>query len=215
MDSSIDASLNLMEVEDPVIVDNDEPSMEAEEEGEEVNEEEEEDDEGDDEEEDDRTIDDEDDRTIDDDDAPETLFQVDEGDNAAKLREKLSLALNEIRRLKARKIAKEEETRKVRNRLARCRARLNTAEQSLTDIVAAGSKGRASAASPTTPLAPTKSSLVPWSDAEVAVLREAVADCGAGQWKLMHEKYKDRFHPVRTRINLRDRYKQLNAKNLW
>ena len=115
----------------------------------------------------------------------------------------------------ARKIAKEEETRKVRNRLARCRARLNTAEQSLTDIVAAGSKGRASAASPTTPLAPTKSSLVPWSDAEVAVLREAVADCGAGQWKLMHEKYKDRFHPVRTRINLRDRYKQLNAKNLW
>ena len=102
MDSSIDASLNLMEVEDPVIVDNDEPSMEAEEEGEEGNEEEEEEDEGDDEEEDDRTIDGEDDRTIDDDDVPETLFQVDEGDNAAKLREKLSLALNEIRRLKVR-----------------------------------------------------------------------------------------------------------------
>ena len=111
------------------------------------------------------------------------------------------------------------EAKRARRRLARCRASLTTAENNLAVIAAAGRPGRSNAgvASPNAPTAAPKASpnLLPWSDAEVAALREAIADCGPGQWKVMYDKYKDRFHPLRTRFNLRDRYRLLNAKKLW
>ena len=112
-----------------------------------------------------------------------------------------------------------EDSKRVRRRLAYYRAKLSNTETNLASVIAAGRAGRTSTGvvSPGMVPTPTKASpnMVPWSDEEVAALREAIAECGPGQWKVIYDKYKGRFHPLRTRFNLRDRYKQLKAKKLW
>ena len=96
---------------------------------------------------------------------------------------------------------------------------METAEKRLVDVVAAGSNGRSNAgvAPPGLCPPPPKASpnMMPWTEEEVAALREAVEDCGPGQWKNMYDKYKGRFHPLRTRFNIRDRYKLMKTKRLW
>ena len=111
------------------------------------------------------------------------------------------------------------DSRKVRRRLADYRSKLINSEKNLATVIAANRSGRTSGGvvSPGMMPTPTKASpnMVPWSDEEVAALREAIAEYGPGQWKVMFDKYKGRFHPLRNRFNLRDRYKQLKAKKLW
>jgi len=193
----------MMEVEDPVIVvDQDNATMEAEDEAEKDDDEDEEDEEEEEEE-----------------DEAETRLAPLAGDSQQTLAAKLSQALERIRKLKAKKRLKEEETKRVRRRLAWTRAHLETAEKNLVDVVAAGSKGRSTAgvAPPGISPPPPKPSpnMVPWTQEEVEALREAVADCGPGQWKNIYDKYKDRFNPLRTRFNIRDRYKLMKSKKLW
>jgi len=144
--------------------------------------------------------------------AEEDLTPCDQ-DSDTILKQKLSSALKEIRRLKQTGVYKDRAIRHLQNNLTIFRTRLCNAEAALDSRNVRYRK-------PTIPFEnvdPPRLQLVQvaWTDEEVKVLRTAIQDCGAGQWKAIHEKYKDQFHPTRTRYNLRDKYRQLKSKKMW
>jgi len=49
----------------------------------------------------------------------------------------------------------------------------------------------------------------PWSSSEEAALREGVSECGTGSWASILSRFADKFHPVRTSVDLRDKWRNL------
>jgi hypothetical protein len=151
----------------------------------------------------------------------ETFFSS-ESDSLSDLKWKLEMASKEIHQLKKSKEESATTIARLTKDLSKARGELAHAKQALQTV----SDGNNFLLGPRTPGSPSSSPLtppvpsivnkpLPWSEEEVEVLKIAVAECGVGQWKPMHEKFKDQFHPERTRIQIRDRYRFLKQKGLW